>query len=271
MPELPEVETIRRQLEPRLVGASIVLAWASPNPKFAAAPSAMGSTIDRLDRRGKYLIARLDDDRDLVVHLGMTGKLSVVPADSADLANAHLRAWWRLDDDRLLRFDDVRQFGRIAVTPRDEHSSMPTLHAIGPEPFDEELTEFRFWKALRSSGRHIKTDLLSQRPIAGVGNIYADEALWLAGVHPADRTITRARAGALLEAVRTVLADGIEHGGTTLRDYVDAEGSSGEHQHHLWCYGRAGEPCERCGSPLSHAVIDARGTTWCGTCQPRRR
>lgn len=271
MPELPEVETIRRQLEAHLVGTRIVFAWGSPNPKFSAAPSAMGSTITRLDRRGKYLIARLDDDRDLIVHLGMTGKLSVVPAEDTDLDSPHLRAWWRLDDDRILRFDDIRQFGRIAVTPRDEHRSMPTLHSIGPEPFDDRLTELRFWNALRSSGRHLKTDLLSQRPIAGVGNIYADEALWLAGVHPADRTITRARAKALLEAIRSVLAAGIEHGGTTLRDYVDAEGVSGEHQHHLWCYGRGGEPCQRCGSPLRRAVLDGRGTTWCATCQPRRR
>ncbi|NLA36065.1 MAG: bifunctional DNA-formamidopyrimidine glycosylase/DNA-(apurinic or apyrimidinic site) lyase [Actinobacteria bacterium] len=271
MPELPEVETIRRQLEPRLLNAAIVLAWGSPNPKFTTASSAMGSTITRLDRRGKYLIARLDDDRDLIVHLGMTGKLSIIAAETADLTTAHLRAWWRLDDERILRFDDIRQFGRIAVTARDDHRSMPTLHAIGPEPFDEELTDLRFWNALRSSGRHLKTDLLSQRPIAGVGNIYADEALWLAGIHPADRTLTRSRAAALLEAIRSVLAAGIEHGGTTLRDYVDAEGVSGGHQHHLWCYGRAGEPCERCGSPLRRAVIDARGTTWCGVCQPRRR
>jgi formamidopyrimidine-DNA glycosylase len=115
----------------------------------------------------------------------------------------------------------------------------------------------------------VKTQLLSQRPVAGVGNIYADEALWRAGVHPAARTVSRPQATRLHEAIRHVLAQGIDNGGTTLRDYVDADGGRGENQHALFCYGRQDEPCARCGALLRHTVLDARGTTWCPACQRR--
>jgi formamidopyrimidine-DNA glycosylase len=271
MPELPEVETIRAQIEPRLVGRTVVAAVSHPSAKFATAPDAVGGTIDRVGRRGKYLVVELDDDRDLIVHLGMTGSLRVredPPDDDGD--DAYVRAAWCLDDGRWLVFRDVRRFGRIAVVPRGEHASLPTLAALGPEPFDEAFEGDALWRSLRASSRAVKTQLLSQRPVAGVGNIYADEALWLAKVHPASRRVTRTQASALRDAIREVLRDGLDHGGTTLRDYVDAEGSTGTNQHHLRCYGRAGEPCERCGDLLRRTVIDARGTTWCPTCQRRR-
>ncbi|MEZ5254917.1 MAG: bifunctional DNA-formamidopyrimidine glycosylase/DNA-(apurinic or apyrimidinic site) lyase [Microthrixaceae bacterium] len=269
MPELPEVETIRRQLEPQLVGARLSGTWAFDSPKFLDAMLVEDQEVEALDRRGKYLITRLSSDIDLIIHLGMTGKVRVAPA--GDPHDPYSRARWRVDDDRILSFDDVRRFGRIAVTTRDDHRALTTLHHLGPEPFDPTLDDERFWRSLRSTRRHIKTDLLSQRPIAGVGNIYADEALWRAGVHPADRTITRSKAYDLLDALRAVLAEGIEHGGTTLRDYVDAQGATGSHQHHLACYGRYDEPCERCGATLRRTVLDARTTTFCPSCQPRRR
>jgi len=147
---------------------------------------------------------------------------------------------------------------------------MPTLAALGPEPFDDEFTGDALWASLRRSRRAVKTQLLSQRPVAGVGNIYADEALWLAEVHPAERRLSRVRATRLRDAIRTVLREGLDHGGTTLRDYVDAEGSRGSNQLHLRCYGRFGEPCERCGDLLRRSVVDGRGTTWCRTCQRPR-
>ena len=115
----------------------------------------------------------------------------------------------------------------------------------------------------------MKTLLLSQRPVAGVGNIYADEALWRSGVHPKARRLTRAQADRLAAAVREVLAEGVDHGGTTLRDYRDADGAEGENQHYLDCYGRGGEPCHRCAATLQHTVVDARGTTFCPACQRR--
>ena len=266
MPELPEVETIRRQLEPRLAGRTIVDAWAFPSEKFEDAMEAIGATIETIDRRGKYLILRLDDDHELVVHLGMTGQLAVQASREVD---DYTRAWFELDGGTTLRFRDVRRFERLRVVPAGDHRSIATLHAIGPEPFDADFTGEALYQRLRSSDRRIKTQLLSQRPVAGIGNIYADEALWLAQVYPAARTITRKRAERLRDAIVEVLCAGIKHGGTTLRDYRDADGGSGENQQHLQCYGRAGEPCNRCGTELRSRIWDARTTTWCPRCQPR--
>ncbi len=267
MPELPEVETIRRQLEPRLVGRRVIDAWAFDSPKFTPAATARGAAFQSLDRRGKYLLAGLDDGRILAIHLGMTGSLRLDPSANV----THVRARWALDDDRVLVFDDVRRFGRIAIVTPDDMSPMPTLANIGPEPFDPRLGADVFHRGLNAGRRHLKTKVLDQRVVAGVGNIYSDEAFFAAGVNPADRRIGVARAARLLEALRGVLAEGLEHGGTTLRDYVDADGGRGTHQLALRCYGRAGQPCHGCGSALRRAIIDGRSTTWCPACQPRRR
>ena len=275
MPELPEVETIRRQLHDRVTGRQLLDSWSHPSPKFSEAPSATGRTIERLGRRGKYLIASLDDDHELIVHLGMTGSVRVIDRDAdeptPDRSDPYVRAWWRLDDGADLIFRDVRRFGRIAVVASGDYDGLPTLASLGPEPFDPSFDPDHLWRELRTGTRHLKTKLLSQRPVAGLGNIYADEAFWLAQVNPADRTITRERAERLHGAIREVLASGLDHGGTTLRDYVDGTGGSGSNQHHLRCYGRSGLPCERCGGPIGSISLDARTTSWCGTCQPRRR
>lgn len=275
MPELPEVETIRRQLEPRLVRRRIVDAAAHWSPKFSAATDAVGASFLSLDRRGKYLIAGLDTERELIVHLGMTGSLRVDPClddagvEPAGTPDPHERARWILDDASALVFRDVRRFGRIAVVERGDHSALPTLAALGPEPFSDAFTPESLRRAARSSRRALKTLLLNQRVVAGVGNIYADEALWSAGVHPATRTLSRVQAGALHAALLDVLRAGLDNGGTTLRDYVDGEGNRGENQRTLRCYGRAGLPCLRCGATLCRNVIDARTSTWCSACQRR--
>ncbi len=279
MPELPEVETVRRQLEPLVRGATIADARAHRSPKFCSAPEAIGSTITGIDRRGKYLLIGLLDpsvpagavptgppDRELVVHLGMTGALHV---DDAPPRDPYERASWDLVDGRILWFRDVRRFGRIAVVPAGEYRSLPTLDHLGPEPFDPSLDGRRFHRALAASRRRIKTQLLSQRPIAGVGNIYADEALWRAGIHPGARRVGTARAEALLGHVRDVLAEALDHGGTTLRDYRTPDRSSGRNQHRLDCYGRSGRPCRRCATPLTARELDQRTTTWCPRCQAR--
>jgi formamidopyrimidine-DNA glycosylase len=268
VPELPEVETIRRQLAPEIVGRRIGEAWAFASAKFDQAPRACGGAFVSVARRGKYLLAGLDDDRELVVHLGMTGSLAVVPSE-VFVPDAYTRAWWRLDDGRTLGFRDIRRFGRLAVVPTGRYQSLPTLHRIGPEPFDDAFTPAALFRALRTSTARIKTQLLSQRPVAGVGNIYADEALWRAGLHPAARTVTRPGAERLHRALREVLAAGIEHGGTTLRDYVGVDGSRGDNQHHLDCYGRAGLPCGRCATVLISRVWDGRTATFCPACQRR--
>lgn len=267
MPELPEVETVRRQLEPLVVGRRVTGGWGHPSAKFSSAPLAAGPSIESVGRRGKYLLLGLDDGRELVVHLGMTGQLRLRPGAEVD---PYVRAWWALDDGRVLELRDVRRFGRIGVVPAGEYAALPTLATQGPEPWDPALDDGGLWRNLRGSRVKVKTRLLSQRPIAGVGNIYADEGLWRAGVHPGRRSVTRAEAERLLAALREVLEQGIANGGTTLRDYRQVDGGAGRNQLELGCYGRAGEPCLRCGTELRRSVVDARGTTHCPTCQPRR-
>ncbi|MFN0093063.1 MAG: bifunctional DNA-formamidopyrimidine glycosylase/DNA-(apurinic or apyrimidinic site) lyase [Acidimicrobiales bacterium] len=265
MPELPEVETIRRALAPLVVGRRIVEAGGHPSPKFDQAAAARGATVREVRRRGKYLLAELDDGRELIVHLGMTGSLRVgAPRPGPD---PYLRAWWALDDGQALELRDIRRFGRVAVTRAGDYRSLPTLAELGPEPF--ELTADAFWAALARSRAHLKARLLSQRPIAGVGNIYADEALWQARLHPARRRVSRPQAAALLTALQAVLQAGIDNGGTTLRDYRTVSGDEGAHQHHLECYGRAGLPCLRCGAPLKRRAYDGRTATFCAACQTR--
>ena len=234
--------------------------------KFASAPEAIGTRIETVDRRGKYLLLALSDQRRLVVHLGMTGQLRV--RDLRAAPDPYVRAWWAFDDGSVLELRDVRRFGRVAVVGADL-SGLPTLAALGPEPFDPTFTDEHLWRAIRASSAQVKTQLLNQRVVAGVGNIYADEALWRAGVHPAARRLSRPAAARLHRAIVDVLTEGIEHGGTTLRDYRTVDGGSGENQHRLDCYGRGGEPCRRCGTELRRTVVDARGTTYCPACQRR--
>lgn len=263
MPELPEVETIRRQLAPWLTGRIITDAGSHPSAKFTPAVETLGAQIEGVGRRGKFLLFGLDDDRELIVHLGMTGQLG----PRSDLDDPYLRAWWHLDDGSILGYRDVRRFGRIRIAHAGVYEG--TLADLGPEPLSPEFTADGLWSALKKSRRHVKTQLLSQKPVAGVGNIYADEACFRAGVHPGARTVTRRKAAALHEAIVHVLRQGVDNGGTTLRDYVDADGDEGANQHHLDCYGRHGEPCVRCGDELRKVVLDARTTTFCRTCQRR--
>ncbi len=229
-----------------------------------------------MGRRGKYLLIDLDDGRELVIHLGMTGVLHVVsPAVQrarvvqGDRGDGWLRAWWLLDDGSALELSDQRRFGRVAVVPRGCHAALPTLAALGPEPLGPDFTPTGLHQALASSSRAVKTSLLGQRVVAGVGNIYADEALWRAGINPVARRVGPARAAALHRAIVDVLAAAVDHGGTRLRNYRTIEGDTGAHQWHLDCYGRAGLPCARCGMALRRRVVDGRGTTWCPTCQAR--
>ena len=294
MPELPEVEVVRRQLVGPLVGRRITDAWAYPSHKFASAVDAVGSEIEALRRRGKYLIGELDCGRELIVHLGMTGRLCFAGAADAGAARGavppsrptdgsatevmapravgasdpYVRAWWRLDNGETLCFHDVRRFGRIAVCDRGDYRDLPTLAAMGPEPLDSDLDAATFWRASRRSSQRIKTQLLNQRLVAGIGNIYADEALFLACINPSARAISKPRAERLLEALRDVLVASIERGGSTLRDYYSLEGA-GDNQKYFVCYGRAGGPCVRCGTELRRRVLDQRSSTWCPHCQRR--
>ena len=265
MPELPEVETIRRQLEPRLLGRTIATAGGHPSQKFAPARDVTGATVDAVARRGKYLIVSLSDGREMVLHLGMTGRLQFAAGEVP--SDGYVRAWWSLDDGSALELHDVRRFGRVRVVTAGCYDTIPTLAHLGPEPLDSEFSAEGLWAALRQSRRKVKTQLLSQRPVAGIGNIYADEALWRSGINPAERRITRAEAAALHAAIGDVLHQAIARRGTTFRDYRTLQGSGGDNFAHLDCYGRRGEPCHRCGSELRSRPVDARTTTYCPLCQ----
>ncbi len=280
MPELPEVETIRRDLVARLKGRSVRESDAHWSDKFTPAKMIDGYRFETLNRRGKFLIAPVHADGpgtaadssrlEMVVHLGMTGRLQLhSTASRLDLDHPHLRAWWLLDDDQTLTFHDTRRFGRIRVVEPGKYESMPTLHHLGPEPFDPDLDGRTFHRLLARSRRHLKTNLLSQRPIAGVGNIYADEALWLAEINPKVRRLGVERSTRLLSAIQEVLGAGIDNRGTTLRDYRTADGDIGSNQFTLTTYGRAGQPCLRCNYLLDSVVLDGRTTTWCASCQAR--
>lgn len=266
MPELPEVETIRRQLAPRLQERRIEAAHSHPSEKFTPAATAIGSTIQGVNRKGKYLITPLHDGRELIIHLGMTGSLTMAPQPPDD---PYIRAWWQLDRDEVLVYRDVRRFGRIRCVPAGQYDAIPTLAAQGPDALSPDFTPEAFYQALRRSRRRIPTQLLSQRPVAGVGNIYGTEALWMAGIHPAKRQISRPAAAKLHAALVQVLEAGLANGGTTLRDYRNAEGGEGSHQNALACYGRSGQLCLRCSTPLQHRLYDARTLTFCPQCQPR--
>ncbi len=278
MPELPEVETVRFQLEPLLTGRTVVEAGSHPSAKFLPARETIGYRFETVGRRGKFLILTIRgggenrngggdvSDLELIIHLGMTGRLAVFDRP-ANRNNPYLRAWWWFDNSTTLEFEDVRRFGRIRVVAPGDYQTIPTLAHAGPEPFDPEFDGRAFWELLRRSRRPIKTQLLSQRPVAGVGNIYADEALWLARINPKVRRIGPERATNLLDAIRDVLELGLRNGGTTLRDYRQVDGTTGSNQRQLNVYGRASYPCQRCSATLKSEHLDGRTTTWCPHCQ----
>ncbi len=265
MPELPEVESVRRQLDPELSGRRIDDVWTDPLPtvprEFHDVERAIGHTIESVGRRGKFMIAPLDGGLELILHLGMTGSFAFGGKE------VHTRAILSLDDHRDLVFHDPRRFGRMAVVDAGDYSGLPTLAALGPEPLSDDFDRDSFTTLLARTRSSIKPYLLSQRPVAGVGNIYADEALWLARIHPMSRRVGRDRAHALHTAIREVLAGSLEREGTTFRDYQMVNGTSGRNVGFLIAYGRGGQPCPRCSTPLRKIVLGGRGTTYCPRCQ----
>ncbi|MFN2489756.1 MAG: bifunctional DNA-formamidopyrimidine glycosylase/DNA-(apurinic or apyrimidinic site) lyase [Actinomycetota bacterium] len=265
MPELPEVESVRRQLDPELAERRFVDAWWDPHPavprEFHRVDLVVGRKVQSVGRRGKFLIAPLDEGLELIMHLGMTGSFRF------DVSDDHARARLWLDDGRELVFRDVRRFGRIAVVDAGDYAAIPTLALLGPEPLSDEFDPAAFALELARTRAPIKPYLLSQRPVAGVGNIYADEALWRARIHPMSRRIGGRRASALHSAIREVLGDAIEREGTTFRDYVMVNGDGGRNADFLIAYGRVGRPCPRCGTALRKIVLGGRGTTYCPRCQ----
>jgi formamidopyrimidine-DNA glycosylase len=276
VPERPEVVSVRRQLAPLVEGRTVVATARDPYPsrRVGDVERAIGGRIGPLARRGKFLLAPLvgppPHPSELVLHLGMTGILSVRPgADPAGVPGTgpHVRVRLDLDDGTALVLQDARRFGRVDVVSPGDRARLPTLAALGPEPLTDDFEAEAFARALARTGAPVKARLLDQRLVAGVGNIYADESLWRAGIHPAARRVGRTRALRLHAAVRAVLAAAIEREGTTFRDYRLVNGASGRYLTELDVYGRAGQPCRRCGTPLRGSLVAQRGTTSCPRCQ----
>ena len=273
VPELPEVETVRRTIAPVLEGATIARAeivdarLTRPCEPSLVAAELVGETIAEVDRRGKYLLIRLASGRTLTVHLRMTGSLSHAPAGELP-DDRHRRATLGLDTGTDVAYRDVRRFGTWELLEPGE--VRPYLRSrLGPEPLAASFTGAKLARLAAGRKTPVKSFLLDQRRIAGIGNIYADEALWRARIHP------RTPAGELGEdqlarlhrAIRAALRRGVELRGSTLRTYVTPDGTPGGMQHEFHVYGRLGEPCDRCGHPIERIVLGGRGTWFCQQCQ----
>lgn len=270
MPELPEVETTRRGIEPHLVGRTVValnvheprLRWPIP---AGLAVELVGQRVERTGRRAKYLLIELTRGT-LLWHLGMSGSLRVLPACAPRGAHDHVDLV--LDSGFLLRFNDPRRFGSIHYTTGDPHTH-PLLGRLAPEPFDREFDADYLWRITRRRRAAIKTLLMNSHLVVGVGNIYANEALFRARVRPqrAARTITRAEARRLVRSIRAVLTVAIRAGGTTLRDYVGADGNPGWFRQRLYVYERDGKSCRRCRTPVRAITQGQRSSYYCPACQ----
>ena len=273
MPELPEVETVASDLRTAVIGRTVVsvtlghpkvLRFPVPEVFAAVLP---GRRIEAVTRRGKFIFCALDNGEDLVFHLGMTGHLLVSTPEVPVASHTHLRAV--LDDERELRYDDARRFGRILFGPRATLEDARVLPQLGVEPLSEEFTSARFDAVLRTTTRSLKAALLDQRGVAGLGNIYVDEACHLAGVRPTRRsnTLTRAQRSALHAAIPAVLRVAIDNRGSSIDDYRDAWNAKGSNQERLQVYGRGGQPCFRCGASLRQTTTAGRTTVYCPACQ----
>lgn len=270
MPELPEVETTRRGLAPHLVGHTLndvvvrqrQLRW--PVPK--AVEQAIGHPLEALERRAKWLVFRTPPGA-LLMHLGMSGSMRVF-LDSAPAPARHDHVDLVFDDQRLMRFNDPRRFGALLWAPGDPLAH-PLLARLGPEPLEDGFDGDWLWRQSRGRRAAVKAFIMDPGVVVGVGNIYAAEALFAAGVHPqrAAGRIGLPRYRRLAEAIREVLARAIRAGGTTLRDFTVADGSPGYFSQELAVYGRHGEPCPRCGQALKRRTIAQRGTVYCVRCQ----
>jgi formamidopyrimidine-DNA glycosylase len=274
VPELPEVETVRRRLEPVLVGRRFDHVEISdprltrPLDPLEVAAELTGERVQAVDRRGKYLIVRFDSGRALLIHLRMTGSLLHAAPGSTPEADPHRRAVVRLEDGSDVIYRDVRRFGTWLLAEPDELE--PYLDArLGREPLAQAFTTKRLAETLHGRRGPVKAVILDQRRLAGVGNIYADEALWRARIHPQRPAgeLDDAELRALHRGIRAALNAGIARQGATLRDYRTPDGGSGRMQHEFKVYGREGEPCERCGHPIEKIRAAGRGTWFCPSCQ----
>ncbi len=269
MPELPEVETTRRGIAPYLVGQQVValtirqprLRWPIPQQLRRRLP---GQTIESVERRAKYLLAHTAAGSALM-HLGMSGSLRVLPAGTPFGKHDHYD--WQLDNGQILRFTDPRRFGCLLWQPVG--TTHPLLARLGPEPLDDTFDGRHLWAASRGRSAAVKNFLMDQKVVVGVGNIYAAEALFAAGIHPARAAgaVSRTRYEKLAIEIKRILVYAVKRGGTTLRDFLSPDGSPGYFEQELFVYGRDGECCKVCGKPIRVSVLGQRSTFYCTHCQ----
>jgi formamidopyrimidine-DNA glycosylase len=273
MPELPEVETVRARLVPVLTGRRFEHVdildprLTRPFEPSAVAAELGGERVAGVERRGKYLVVWFESGRSLLIHLRMTGSLLYVPG-GALAGDLHRRAVVRLDDGSDVVYRDVRRFGTwLLVEPGELESYLEKR--IGGEPLERSFTSRRLEALLGGRRAPIKAALLDQRTLAGMGNIYVDEALWRARIHPLRRAgeLDPGEVAQLTTAVKKALRAGIARQGATLRNYATPDGKPGRMQHEFKVYGRAGEPCDRCGTPIEKTRVAGRGTWYCPNCQ----
>jgi formamidopyrimidine-DNA glycosylase len=272
MPELPEVETVRRTLAPA-VGGKILSVWTSGmglhmarKPPRAKLRKLVGARITAVRRHGKYLLLDTDQGLSVLVHLGMTGRLRL--HGKGDPRASHTHVVLGLGQ-RELRFSDARRFGQFDVVVRGKERAHAGLAVLGPDALDDGIDVAALLATAKHKRTTLKSFVLDQSVIAGVGNIYASEALWRARLRPTLRThkLTAASAERLAAAIREVIERALHNGGTTLSDFVDADGTAGENADYLWVYDRAGLPCPRCETAIKRSVLQGRATYYCPTCQ----
>ena len=268
MPELPEVEVSRLGISPYLLNQTIDniiirerrMRWPVPDNVALA----IGCKVNSVIRRAKYLLIETDAGT-LILHLGMSGKLRIVDSNTPVVKHDHVDIVMR--SGKCLRFNDPRRFGAFLWQAQDE--TLPMLANLGPEPLTEAFDDKRLFTLSRGKKSSVKNFIMDNSVVVGVGNIYANEALFLAGINPtkAAGTISAARYKKLTEIIKQVLAKAIEQGGTTLKDFVQADGNPGYFAQHLHVYGRKGEPCDVCGKEIQSKIIGQRNTFYCNKCQ----
>jgi formamidopyrimidine-DNA glycosylase len=273
MPELPEVETVARDLRGAITGRRFTAVDVLhggvirfPLPEAFAAGLA-GTRVEAVDRIGKFILCPLDSGDELVVHLGMTGHLLVCDPQAPLAAHTHVRA--RMDDGNELRYDDARRFGRVLLGSRETLRAARVLPPLGVDPLTADFTAQHLDSVLRRTTRTLKAALLDQGGVAGLGNIYVDEVCHLAGVRPTRRChrLTRRERQAIYDAIPVILHKAIANRGSSIDDYRDVWNAQGSMQERLQVYGRGGEPCFRCGATLARTVLAGRTTVYCPKCQ----
>ncbi|PKM83483.1 MAG: formamidopyrimidine-DNA glycosylase [Firmicutes bacterium HGW-Firmicutes-13] len=274
MPELPEVETIKESLKQKIVFKKIQDAEILC-PKLIKFPEPAGfiksiknKKIKSLERRGKYLIAKLSSHYNLIIHLGMTGQLIYINSDSHPVVDKHTHLFFNFDDKAQLQYNDVRKFGAIWLVKDGSLRFVPGLSQLGPEPLSEDFS-LEYFQELLNKKSIIKYVLLNQKNLAGLGNIYVDEILFRAGIYPERNAqdLSLSERKKLYHAIREVLREAIKARGTSVVNYIDGEGRKGDFQKYLKVYKRVGRPCYKCKTLIKRMVLAGRGTYFCPKCQ----